>query len=577
MHNNYAIIDNFYNVLSGSPDFFTFFGATNFLPLLSRVHKDDYDKIQDCIKNLEPNRVSKNVCRIKDKSEEYVWFYLKITKLIDNTNKFEFLEIDSIDSIIEDTTVKNARFRKLLSMLNAISFKYNPEDNILKIFKIDANREYFVYNDILDNIVSFFIQSNRIHTDYLTVLAQLKNNIKNCNGDFSYTLKVVINPEEKEYSLINVNGGIVYSYGKPIVVGVFNTGFNGNNIIYKSDPMTGVLDKSSIIKYAKNALANKMNSNVILAIIDMDDFKLINDNLGHAYGDKVIMHFVHILTSIVGHEGAVGRYGGDEFMVVFDSLSGIDEIRSYFRAIRSTVETEFKNISDGINMTCSIGIVDSENNGRDYDHLFMLADECLYKAKDYGKNRYIYYNIRFKALAETGTNIGKNRKGQLVEKNELVFKLTQILYTQKEAGFDEAIELIGKQFKLDKIKIYQGEALSLTNFWGEELVEEEKTATYALDENYLDMFVDNHSLIVENIDTLEFRATKACSVLKKLNIKSFFQYIIIIDNRIKGLITFELNNTGRRWTDNQLNSFYIVSQLIHQIIQEKLTTNNQNK
>lgn len=575
MNKSYAILDNYYNVLSGSPEFFSFFGATNFLPLLSRVHKDDYDKIQDCIQTLQLNKMSKNVCRIKNKDDKYVWFYLKITKLSDTTNRFEFLEVDSIDHVIEATSVKNIRFRKLLSMLNVISFKYNPEDNILKIFKIDSNREYFIYNDTLDNIVAHFVKNKRVREDYLDTLEQLKNNIKNCKSDFSYELMVTITAESTEYKLINVIGGSVFSFdNKPVVVGAFDTGINSDSIIYHNDPMTGVLDKSSIIKYAKNALADRDNKNVVISIIDMDDFKLINDNLGHVVGDQVIMRFVHILTSIVGVKGGIGRYGGDEFMVVFDNLTGIEEIRSYFRAIRSTVEMEFKNISDGISMTCSIGIVDSENNGRDYDHLFMLADECLYKAKDYGKNRYIYYNVRFKALAESGTNIGKSRKGQLAQKNELIFNVTQALFSKKEKGFDEAIAMVGEYFKLDKIKIYQGEDLRLTNFWGEDMQEEDKTIPFVFDETYLSMFVDNHSLIVESIDTLEFRASKAYSILKKLNVKSFFQYIIIINNKIEGFISFELNKVGRRWTDNQLNSFYIVSQLIHQIIQEKLAENN---
>ena len=164
--------------------------------------------------------------------------------------------------------------------------------------------------------------------------------------------------------------------------------------IFRLDPLTYLLNKSAIKTYALQALesAKASGGKVIFIIIDLDNFKGVNDTYGHVAGDRIIMNAARILKDIIGKKGAVGRIGGDEFLIVYSDPDGsIDFLVPLMRSIRTHLQTCFENMADDINVTGSIGVsrypIDSDN----YDDLFMIADHCLYQAKAKGRNRFVIY------------------------------------------------------------------------------------------------------------------------------------------------------------------------------------------
>lgn len=130
-------------------------------------------------------------------------------------------------------------------------------------------------------------------------------------------------------------------------------------------------------------------------MIDMDNFKLINDTLGHAYGDLVITRMGHLLGDNYGRQYIVGRLGGDEFAMYFGFkdedretalASIIKDVEKMFKAF----DIEFAEEKKSIPISLSIGIT-VQNDERRFDNLYENADKALYQSKHSGKNRYTVF------------------------------------------------------------------------------------------------------------------------------------------------------------------------------------------
>ena len=130
-------------------------------------------------------------------------------------------------------------------------------------------------------------------------------------------------------------------------------------------------------------------STIFLAfyIIDLDHFKEVNDLLGHQFGDKVLVEFAKGLKRIFRPNDFIGRFGGDEFIVIIDRLPHLEIVTRKAEQIR---QTAYNLTVDGKShfVTASIGISLAPHNGLDYDVLFAEADKAVYHVKNNGKNNY---------------------------------------------------------------------------------------------------------------------------------------------------------------------------------------------
>lgn len=120
-----------------------------------------------------------------------------------------------------------------------------------------------------------------------------------------------------------------------------------------------------------------------MGIIDIDNFKMINDFYGHTTGDQVIKEVALIIENILSGIGYVGRYGGEEFLVVIN-----DGEKNNPYDVAETIRKNIEKISlesMNIQVTASIGII--KNTAHNFDDTFKLADQLLYSAKAAGKNK----------------------------------------------------------------------------------------------------------------------------------------------------------------------------------------------
>lgn len=153
------------------------------------------------------------------------------------------------------------------------------------------------------------------------------------------------------------------------------------------DVFTGLLDKASINGYGRRwtRIAARKNKRMAMMILDMDDFKYINDTYGHPCGDHVLKQVADILTESASRGAKIGRLGGDEFIVLFEVGCEIAHIYDYAEEVsRRIAEIQWE--GETIGARCSIGFAVTDGIGWSYERLYQCADEALYTAKKKGKN-----------------------------------------------------------------------------------------------------------------------------------------------------------------------------------------------
>ncbi|NMO95152.1 GGDEF domain-containing protein [Paenibacillus lemnae] len=153
------------------------------------------------------------------------------------------------------------------------------------------------------------------------------------------------------------------------------------------DDLTGVRNRRTFILEAKRTLAlcRRKRVPVSFMLMDIDDFKDINDTYGHDRGDLVLQEYAAIVQRCLREGDLLGRYGGDEFAVL---LSGSDAEASDFSAEAIRRAAEEACVESSIRFTLSIGVVTVEpDHMLSVDKLYKLSDNALYQAKQQGRNR----------------------------------------------------------------------------------------------------------------------------------------------------------------------------------------------
>lgn len=163
------------------------------------------------------------------------------------------------------------------------------------------------------------------------------------------------------------------------------------------DQLTGIFNKRSFEEYTDKRLAENIpNESHALILIDLDDFKSVNDNYGHAEGDAVLAKVGDILKRTFSDTDYLGRLGGDEFCV-FINFEGKDKgkFRKFVKKkcddLISALHNEFNGENDSVKLSASIGITIYPNNGRTFHDLYDNSDTALYTSKKRGKNTYTFY------------------------------------------------------------------------------------------------------------------------------------------------------------------------------------------
>ena len=161
------------------------------------------------------------------------------------------------------------------------------------------------------------------------------------------------------------------------------------------DMLTDLPNKTLLLDRLNQAIvtANRQNTKVSVIFIDLDNFKYINDALGHSIGDQLLKVVAKRFKALLRASDTLARFGGDEFVIVVTDQEDVhNSIRGLLERILASIAEPYVVQKHKLNITCSIGFSTFPESGKDVETLLKNADNAMYQAKEKGKNNYQFFN-----------------------------------------------------------------------------------------------------------------------------------------------------------------------------------------
>lgn len=159
------------------------------------------------------------------------------------------------------------------------------------------------------------------------------------------------------------------------------------------DELTALPNRAYLFKTLNNELARARRylRSLSIVMLDLDNFKSINDTYGHLFGDKVLIKIAGILREGIRRQDIVGRYGGEEFLIILPETTGEEAVVFMERSRRTVAEIPYKGDSGSspFSVTISAGITEFTTDDHSIEDLIGRADRALYKAKENGRDQVV--------------------------------------------------------------------------------------------------------------------------------------------------------------------------------------------
>lgn len=211
------------------------------------------------------------------------------------------------------------------------------------------------------------------------------------------------------------------------------------------DKLTGTLTR----KYLEEALdeqievSSKGGGKFSLIMYDLDHFKMVNDKFGHRTGDYALKRVCDVVMSNIRETDIVGRYGGEEFIVILPN-TGISDAQHVAEKLRSKIEQE--KILDNRPITVSLGVAEFPLHGEWQDELVERVDQALYVAKHQGRNRYAIWNSEFSKKAKRTDRLTGIISGNVIQDHRNVLAMIELveLINIDKTREDKIYSLLGR-------------------------------------------------------------------------------------------------------------------------------------
>ncbi len=573
------IVSEYMNIVKADESLFMFLGEISNFIFTRVIYPSDLAKFETAIKEADEGQQIYVSIRLRGRDGVYKWMHIMISPYPDRqSGKYYSLEITDISTLKQQNDEIRAVMEmqtEFLSIIGDYLFTYDiSRDSFRIILPGNGNQNIVLYEGKLGVWTTEKLDNGLVDSQSIQDFEGLCMAMASGESYFSRDIKMKIADYDnvmywytfKGKRILKNDDGIIIAGAVCITHGKEDKAADISVQDELRDAGTDLLNKKAITNYARKLIDKRVGHKVTIAIIDIDDFKSVNDTYGHMFGDEVLRDVAGILKNTVGRNGLCGRIGGDEMFIVMEHLEDDESIRTVFRTIKNNVSWLYHNDPRNINkITCSIGAASYPDDAKDLDTLFSIADKMLYLAKEKGKNRYIIYRpdlheryiLGENPTATTEKVFYKYRKLRIV--NDFIQQYICHYKSKKEC-----LEMVMSAFEMDSIFLYDMYAGTRYVLSGN-VPEYEENGEFLKEDNYIPDFRDDGIKTVWNIILYERKAPHMYEAFEMMGIKQFIQVIACVDRSKSDscfVISFNRNSQLNKWPEMDVDYLGIIGNVI---------------
>ncbi|PKM49624.1 MAG: hypothetical protein CVV02_15425 [Firmicutes bacterium HGW-Firmicutes-7] len=431
------------------------------IKLDKNIHEIDIENNTDYRLPIEKNDtflgLDLSINSILDKTSTYFYQLKENKEELNAFNKEISTAYDQLSTSEEELRVRYDEIQSYTQKLENLSQKYEIaiKGTNSAVWEINVEDETIYISHEFSNIVNVPFKDKEDLNTMLTYVflddkEQLINEyIKTKNGekDEIYS-KIRIRDKDNKLKWILVHGkGIRDASGKlnyisGIFVDIHKLKEQEAFIEYLAyhDSLTGLPNRRSFMARLLEELSKNRPGAVML--LDLDNFKGINDMLGHVFGDMVLKKVSQLLMELDNDIFFISRFGGDEFLILITGEEDGFKIEEYAKQIISLFKNKILVQKDEVYISCSLGITTYPQDSSNIDQLIMNADMSMYKVKNLGKNNYMFFNKSMNENLKEQVEIEKVLRDAIKHEGfKLVYQPQICTHTGKIIAFEALLRL----------------------------------------------------------------------------------------------------------------------------------------
>lgn len=365
------------------------------------IHPKDLQRYLDFIEKVAQGVEGTSEARVKSTYGDYEYHKMTFKSMAKSDGTVDemvgFAEnIHSVRQTEEQLDMVNQYFTALQDLSDDMLYRIDLSTKTL--YRTSQQAEIFGLDPVMQNYPQSVLNSGIIHPEdeenYLNYGQELLNGtpsqtevrMKTNDGEFEYR-RLTCSPVYGEGHVVKE------MFGKIVNIQMVRELEEQANF----DALTQLLNKRAMLEATSDILlCSKPEEKHALFFMDLDDFKYVNDHLGHSFGDFLLSQLGSRLRDGVRQEDLVGRVGGDEFVIFLRNIPNIPMLMGKAKMLLSTISEDFKDGDLHHNIHGSLGIAIFPDHGSGYEELYHHADLALYSSKHKGKNQVTIYSSDMK-------------------------------------------------------------------------------------------------------------------------------------------------------------------------------------
>ncbi|MFI3254906.1 MAG: diguanylate cyclase [Eubacteriales bacterium] len=364
------------------------------------IHPEDLRDYVDFIERVILGQEGSLDTRVKTPTGEYEYHRMTFKPLLNNDGTIKEMigkgkNIHYIKKTEQELENINQYFCAIQDLSDDLLYRIDIKNkSLIRREKVDGQANLFGANIVATNFPESVCENGFIHPEdaktYIKfghkalkgIASMAEVRMKSKSGEFGFRRIIAV-------PVMNVDGTVNEMLGKVVNI----DGVRQLEQQAQYDDLTQVLNKRAMLERTSECLSKSIRDDIhALLFIDLDDFKYVNDNLGHAFGDHLLKELGARLKENTRHGDLVGRVGGDEFVVFLRNIPSEDMLMGKAKMLLAAISEDIVQGDNRHSIHGSIGIAVYPEHGEAYEELYHHADIGLYRSKHHGKNIVTMYN-----------------------------------------------------------------------------------------------------------------------------------------------------------------------------------------